>query len=148
METIVEFLLGRLSPPWLKYCFKALASLQMWNEKQIPQKSWRTIKLTNKVVQNALISGLFFNNIGAFHLEWIYLEGGPLHGAIRVYSNVWWSGSGQDNAGLHTYWERCGLTKLEGPGFQSLIHLAYPGPTQLGTILWRQRILFCVIYKE
>lgn len=41
----------------------------------------------NKVVQNALISVIFFNKAGTFQTDCIYLEGGPVHRGFRVYNN-------------------------------------------------------------
>ena len=81
----------------LKYCFKALAGLQKWNEKQIPQKSWSTIKIMNKVVQNALISVIFFNKPGAFqtgaYLSWRK----PSAPWLKSSQQIWWSWSWYDN---------------------------------------------------
>lgn len=81
----------------LKYCFKALAGLQKWNEKQIPQKSWSTIKIMNKVVQNALISVIFFNKAGAFqtgaYLSWRK----PSTPWLKSLQQIWWSWLWYDN---------------------------------------------------
>lgn len=39
-------------------------------------------------MQNALISVIFFNKVGAFQADCIYLEGGSLNCSLRVYSNL------------------------------------------------------------
>ena len=50
----------------------------------------------NKVVQNALISVIFFNKAGAFLTDCIYLEGGPPHQGLRVSSKSGGHGCGDN----------------------------------------------------
>ena len=75
----------------LKYCFKALAGLQKWNEKQIPQKSWSTIKIMNKVVQNVFISVIFFNKAGAFQTGAYFSWRKPSAPWLKSLQQIWWS---------------------------------------------------------
>ena len=74
-----------------KYCFKALAGLQKWNEKQIPQKSWSTIKIMNKVVQNVFISVIFFNKAGAFQTGAYFSWRKPSAPWLKSLQQIWWS---------------------------------------------------------
>lgn len=105
----------------LKYCFKVLAGLQKWNEKQIPQKSWSTIKIMNKVVQNVLISVIFFNKAGAFqtgaYLSWRK----PSAPWLKSLQQIWWSWLWYDNKSYSR--------SKNGMGFESgLIWVRIPPP--------------------